>query len=262
MSASSQCPPVAAPSMTSGLADSWFEGWSTAATGISDRFAGVLGGSAVSTDVPRWLGLMTRRRRPAWTTPHEIALETPIARLRDFSTTGARGLVPTLVLPPQAGHDSCIVDYSSEQSQIGAILGSGLRRALSLDWIGATRETADASIDDVPGRDRSGRGSLRRPGQPDRRLSRRLAGDDLRRAVPRADQHADDCRRSDRLPCRRARDPRSAASCRPRRRSSLLRGAGGGRWRRAEGRAHARRVHPDPAGGRDWPPAGVAGEAR
>ena len=59
-----------------------------------------------------------------------------------------RGLVPTLVLPPQAGHDSCIVDYSPDQSQIGAILNSGLERALSLDWIGATSETADASIDD------------------------------------------------------------------------------------------------------------------
>ena len=148
MSASSQCPPVAAPWMTSGLADSWFEGWSAAATGTSDRFAGVLGSSPFSTDVPRWLGLMMRRRRPAWTTPHEIAFATPIARLRDFSTTGARGLVPTLVLPPQAGHDSCIVDYSSDQSQMGAILDSGLRRALSLDWIGATRETADASIDE------------------------------------------------------------------------------------------------------------------
>jgi poly(3-hydroxybutyrate) depolymerase len=52
------------------------------------------------------------------------------------------------VLPPQAGHDSCIVDYSSEQSQMGAILASGLTRALSLDWIGATRATADASIGD------------------------------------------------------------------------------------------------------------------
>jgi poly(3-hydroxybutyrate) depolymerase len=57
-------------------------------------------------------------------------------------------LVPTLVLPPQAGHDSCIVDYSAEQSQVGTILASGLERALSLDWIGATKETKDASVED------------------------------------------------------------------------------------------------------------------
>ena len=56
--------------------------------------------------------------------------------------------MPTLVLPPQAGHDSCIVDYSDEQSQMQAILASGLERAFSLDWIGATEETKDASIED------------------------------------------------------------------------------------------------------------------
>ena len=68
--------------------------------------------------------------------------ETPIARLRDFSVTpAARGLIPTLVLPPQAGHDSCIVDFSPEQSQMGAIREAGLRRAFTLDWVGATRET-------------------------------------------------------------------------------------------------------------------------
>jgi poly(3-hydroxyalkanoate) synthetase len=53
-----------------------------------------------------------------------------------------------LVLPPQAGHDSCIVDYSPDQSQIRTIRDAGLERVLSLDWKGATAETADASIDD------------------------------------------------------------------------------------------------------------------
>ena len=56
--------------------------------------------------------------------------------------------MPTLVLPPQAGHDSCIVDYSAEQSQMRTIVAAGLERALSLDWVGATAETADASIED------------------------------------------------------------------------------------------------------------------
>jgi poly(3-hydroxyalkanoate) synthetase len=88
------------------------------------------------------------RRPPAWSTPHTVVLETPLARLRDFSTSRSRRLLPTVVLPPQAGHDSCIVDYSAEQSQIRTILDTGLTRALSLDWIGATRETADASIED------------------------------------------------------------------------------------------------------------------
>jgi poly(3-hydroxyalkanoate) synthetase len=75
--------------------------------------------------------------------------ESPLARLRDFSVAGARaGVVPTLVLPPQAGHDSCIVDFSADQSQIATILSRGLHSVMSLDWVGATAATADASIDE------------------------------------------------------------------------------------------------------------------
>jgi poly(3-hydroxyalkanoate) synthetase len=100
-------------------------------------------------DVPRWLELMSRRQAPSWTSPNEVVFEAPIARLRDFSAPGAaRGIVPTLVLPPQAGHDSCIVDYSPDQSQIATIIDAGLERVLSLDWIGATSETAGATVED------------------------------------------------------------------------------------------------------------------
>jgi poly(3-hydroxyalkanoate) synthetase len=77
-----------------------------------------------------------------------VVLETPLARLRDFSTAKRRGLTPTLVLPPQAGHDSCIVDYSPEQSQMRAVLEAGLERALALDWVGAARATRDATVED------------------------------------------------------------------------------------------------------------------
>jgi poly(3-hydroxyalkanoate) synthetase len=75
-------------------------------------------------------------------------LEAPIARVRDFSTAKPKGLVPTIVLPPQAGHDSCIVDFSPQQSQMRAIIAAGLTHALSLDWIGATAATRDAGIED------------------------------------------------------------------------------------------------------------------
>jgi poly(3-hydroxyalkanoate) synthetase len=99
-------------------------------------------------DWMRWLEVSTKRGRPTWSTPHEIVFEAPVARLRDFSTaTEANGVIPTLVLPPQAGHDSCIVDYSPEQSQMRTILSAGLTRAFTLDWIGATTATRDATID-------------------------------------------------------------------------------------------------------------------
>jgi poly(3-hydroxybutyrate) depolymerase len=138
------CPPT----LSSPLLDSWTEGWAVAMGGAVDYMTAALTRGPGALDFPRWFELATTRGRPVWATPHEIVFESPVARLRDFSTSSGEDLVPTLVLPPQAGHDSCIVDYSADQSQMRTILGAGLRRALSLDWLGATPATADASIDD------------------------------------------------------------------------------------------------------------------
>jgi poly(3-hydroxybutyrate) depolymerase len=144
---SSYCPP-AAPAY-SGLVGAWLEGLSAAVTGGADLFAASLGRFPLALDVPRWLDVYSHRRPPQWATEHSMVFEAPVARLRDFSVSGGpRGVVPTLVLPPQAGHDSCIVDFSPEQSQMGCIREAGLTRAFTLDWVGATRETAGATIDD------------------------------------------------------------------------------------------------------------------
>jgi poly(3-hydroxyalkanoate) synthetase len=149
LSSASYCPPAPSPYTSSGLLDSWIDGWESAVQGASDCLTAALTRGPWSLDLPRWFELTTQRDRPSWTSAHEIVFEARVARLRDFSTSSARSkVVPTLVLPPQAGHDSCIVDYSSEQSQMGAILAAGLTRAFSLDWIGATAESVDATIDD------------------------------------------------------------------------------------------------------------------
>ena len=142
-----QCPPVPAPSLASGLLDSWLDGCAAAVEGLGKCWATALERGPAAFDFPRWVALTAGRKAPSWTTPNEIVFETPLARLRDF-TVSRRRVVPTLVLPPQAGHDSCIVDYSAEQSQMRTIVEAGLERALSLDWVGATRETKDASIED------------------------------------------------------------------------------------------------------------------
>jgi poly(3-hydroxyalkanoate) synthetase len=130
----------------SGLLDGWIDGCRAASKGLTSLCLRALEGKP--PDVARWLELAATRSPPGWSTTHEIAFEAPLARLRDFSTSKRSRIVPTLVLPPQAGHDSCIVDFSAEQSQMRTILAAGLERALSLDWIGATRETADATIED------------------------------------------------------------------------------------------------------------------
>ncbi len=133
--------------MGTGLLDSWVDGYAATLEGFGRCWAAAVSRWPAALDVPRWLATTSERQKPAWTTPHEIVFEAPLARLRDFSVSRRR-VVPTLVLPPQAGHDSCIVDYSAEQSQMGAILDAGLERAFTLDWVGATRETRDASIED------------------------------------------------------------------------------------------------------------------
>jgi poly(3-hydroxybutyrate) depolymerase len=148
MNASSSYLPVHSPNLSSRLLASWSEGWSVALSGAGDCFSAAATGGPGALNIPRWMEVRMARKPPTWTTPHKLVFEAPLARLRDFSTSRTPGLVPTLVLPPQAGHDSCIVDYSAEQSQMQAILASGLERALSLDWIGATEETKDASVED------------------------------------------------------------------------------------------------------------------
>ena len=126
--------------------------WSAAADGVAEWWASAIRRQATPPQLMlesmTWWAEVVNRRRPTWSSPNKIVLETPIARLRDFSERSRAKVVPTLVLPPQAGHDSCIVDYSAEQSQMRAIIAAGLTRAYSLDWIGATDATKDVGIDD------------------------------------------------------------------------------------------------------------------
>jgi poly(3-hydroxybutyrate) depolymerase len=125
------------------------EMWRVAAEGLLDYWVGAANRPGeLPLDVVRFWSEVANRRAPEWSTPHEMIRQWPIARLRDFSDGSDDAVTPTLVLPPQAGHDSCIVDFSPEQSQMQTIRQAGLTRAFSLDWIGATPATKDATIDD------------------------------------------------------------------------------------------------------------------
>jgi poly(3-hydroxybutyrate) depolymerase len=146
-------PQTCPPSFEDIAMEAGFAAWSAVIRSVADYWGGAIERRApppeLVGDWMRWLEVSTRRRQPTWSTAHEVVFEAPVARLRDFSLASeADGVVPTLVLPPQAGHDSCIVDYSSEQSQMRSILGAGLSRAFTLDWLGATPGTRDATIDD------------------------------------------------------------------------------------------------------------------
>ncbi len=102
----------------------------------------------VLNDTARWMQLMSDRRPPTWSSPHTVVFATPIARLRDFTDGATDDVVPTLFLPPQAGHDSCIVDFSPEQSQVRTARAAGLTRLFSMDWVGATSQSKDSTIED------------------------------------------------------------------------------------------------------------------
>jgi poly(3-hydroxybutyrate) depolymerase len=126
--------------------------WRAAVAGLANWGAAALERGVTPTelivDLMRWWASTTERRPPRWSSVNEVVLEAPVARLRDFSAGSRSRLLPTLVLPPQAGHDSCIVDYAPAQSQMRTIRAAGLERAYALDWIGATARTKDATIDD------------------------------------------------------------------------------------------------------------------
>jgi len=98
----------------------------------------------------QWWTAMCDRRPPRWQLANEVVIRTPFATLRDFTEPADtdRDVIPTLVLPPQAGHSSMVVDFSPTQSQLAVIRAAGLVRLYALEWLGATAATTDVTITD------------------------------------------------------------------------------------------------------------------
>lgn len=122
----------------------WAEWW-TALASAPDR-APALSWQLTQHRVNFWQEVW-RRSTPEWSTPNAVRLERPSARLRDFSDGETAG-APVLILPPQAGHSSTVVDYSPTQSQVQTMRAAGLPRTFVAEWRSATPETRDTSIED------------------------------------------------------------------------------------------------------------------
>lgn len=129
--------------------------WNTMNTSIIDYWVGAF--SRRSTpwgllqDLGRWTVALSARQRPPWAheSQQRIVGEWSLARLRDYSAPDADPTqIPTVILPPQAGHASSIVDFTEAQSQVMVGRENGCTRIFSMDWIGATQETKDCGIDD------------------------------------------------------------------------------------------------------------------
>lgn len=122
----------------------WSRWWSAAATNPREA---ALFPWELSAHQSRYWQEVWRRAEPTWATPNEIALENPFARLRDFSA-GVTSGAPVLLLPPQAGHASTVVDYAPDQSQVQTLRAAGLPRVFVCEWRSATAETKNTTIDD------------------------------------------------------------------------------------------------------------------
>jgi poly(3-hydroxybutyrate) depolymerase len=130
-----------------------FEIYGTLVRSSADYWSNLLDRGAtpieVANEMLTWIEAISEHRPPTWATPNRVVGEWPVARLRDFSAPQApNDIVPSLILPPQAGHDSCIVDYAPGQSQVQMAVQAGCGKVYSMDWKGATEETKNATIED------------------------------------------------------------------------------------------------------------------
>ena len=150
MTATLDTPAAAAANLATRMAATWLDLAGHAVTvGTrywTDAFERGLTPVDVVDDTARWMRTVSDRREPTWSLPNTVVASSPITRLRDFSPPGAAAAVPTLILPPQAGHHSCIVDYSERQSQVAVALEAGCDRLFVVEWLEATAETAGSSI--------------------------------------------------------------------------------------------------------------------
>jgi poly(3-hydroxyalkanoate) synthetase len=128
------------------------EAWASAAFNATDYAARAIARRStpldVAEDLAEFARVATLRAKPTWAHDAPEVRAWPIARLLDYSTPSATAAVPTLVLPPQAGHASSIVDYGQDQSQMLTLRDAGLDNIFAVDWLPATQETADWSIDE------------------------------------------------------------------------------------------------------------------
>lgn len=103
--------------------------------------------TAIDTQEFIELSTIAKREKPQWTTPNEVVGELDTFKLRKFSVNLSDTAIPTLVLPPYAGHYSTIADYAEGQSLVQTLMDAGVENVYSLDYNSATPLMKDYSID-------------------------------------------------------------------------------------------------------------------
>lgn len=126
------------------VASAWTSAWRSYASNAIERRATPLD---MARDPFRFWRAALERSEPTWSTPFEVAQEWPVARLLDFSTEPDECVLPVVILPPQAGHASTVVDHTPQQSQVRTALDKGLP-VYVLEWVQATRAVKDTTVED------------------------------------------------------------------------------------------------------------------
>ncbi len=88
-------------------------------------------------------------RKPLdWATENELIFQLQTMALRHFPNTDKiTAKYPVVVVPPQAGHDSKLADYSAEQSLARTLQRQGLD-VYVIEWLSATKDDANLGIND------------------------------------------------------------------------------------------------------------------
>ncbi|HNY65939.1 MAG TPA: alpha/beta fold hydrolase [Deltaproteobacteria bacterium] len=85
--------------------------------------------------------------KPEWATSSSIIYEDDAVALRRFDD--ARTGTPILIVPPQAGHHSCIADYSPDHSLVRTCLSCTDSPVYAIEWKSSTPKRKDETIDDL-----------------------------------------------------------------------------------------------------------------
>ncbi len=169
MTATLDTPAAAAANLATRMTTTWLDVAGQCFSVGTRYWADVLERGATPVDVlddaATWMRTVSGRREPTWSLPNTVLHSSPIIRVRDFSLPAAKAAVPVLILPPQAGHHSCIVDYSERQSQVGVALASRAATGLFVARVGRG-DAVTADVVDRRLRRRSSRDAIDHIGEP------------------------------------------------------------------------------------------------
>ena len=108
------------------------EAWASTTAGVTEYAARAVARNrtplGMAEDLAEFARVATLREKPTWAHDAPEVRAWPIARLLDYSAPSGTTAVPTLVLAPQAGHASSVVDYGRDQSQMMTLRDGGLDR--------------------------------------------------------------------------------------------------------------------------------------